>query len=497
MFVLMGPAGGGDGYRERVEAMPGDQPLDLRRVGEAARRNGALVALTVLAVMVIVLALSLRAPKRYEATARIAGDGAAAGAADPSAVATGLATNRELVTGPAVLSLAAAKKPGESAEALAGAVSARVEPDASILDITAASSDPREAARIANAVAGAFLARRRSDQRAAARRARLSLTAQLRRAGSGTAAGTLATALRERISDLALQEATAGTDLRLAEAATPPPRPAAPRPLRSALLAGLAALLIAITIAVVRDRTRRRGAQASELAARAGIPLLAVLPEGGRGALVTARVLGRRAGGKQNERLVVEQAALQGSVRLALPPRSQRTLLVCDIAGGEGAWRVAEGLAHSLSWARMDAALLRADRSTDPDADIAKARTAGHRYVIVAGPAVTGSTLLPLLACHATTAILVGRLGRTSAGEVATATQLLNALDVHTLGLVLTASSVDAATLREHGFDAAAPPPRRARRAQPRNGSAPDEPVLAASWPPEEADKPSANGRGD
>jgi len=475
----MGLAAGGDGPGARLAAdgTPGDPPIDLGRVGEAARRNGAMVVIAAAAVAGIVLFISLRAPERFSATARIAGDGAAVGTAGPSDVATGLATSRELVTAPAVLDGAARDVPGETAAALSAAVSARVNPDSNILDVTAISGDPAKAARIANAVAASFLERRTGDRRTAARLARKRLSAQLRGVRNTTAPGTLATALRERISDLALQEATAGSDLRFAEAAAPPERPFAPRPVRSAALAGLATLLIALTASVVRDRTRRRGAQAEELAARAGVPLLAVLPVRSRLWRPLRRLTLRP--GKQDERLVVEQAALQASVRLALPPRTQRTVLVCDVAGRGGAGQVAEGLARSLSWARLDAALVRADRSADLDAALGRARTDRPRYVIVQGPAVTGSSLLPVLACHASAAIVVGRLGRTSSGQVTTALQLLDALDVHTLGLVLTASPADAAALRGHAFDAAAPPPRRTRQT-PRGDAA-----EASAWPTE------------
>src|SRR4051812_38345889 len=365
------------------DGTPGDQPIDLGQVREAVRRSGALVAAAVVLVTAVVYYLSLQAPQRFEATARIAGDAAPANAGDPSAVATGLATYRELVTAPAVLEGAAADLPGTTTTNLDAAVAASVERDASILDVTATSGDPNRAAAMANAVATTFLARRAADQRRAARTARKTLGAQLRgvrettAAGTQTAAGNLATAIRERISDLALQEATAGNDLRLAEAAVAPTQPSAPRPLRSAALAGLAAFLLAVTAAVVHGRTRRRSAQARELADRAGVPLLAVLPDSGR--------LTRRSGRRSSERLVVEQAALQGAVRQALPPKSQRTLLVCDITGGEGAGRVADGLARSLTWARLDAVVLRPDASRQPDADLEQAQRAGHRYVILHG----------------------------------------------------------------------------------------------------------------
>jgi Mrp family chromosome partitioning ATPase len=84
--------------------------------------------------------------------------------------------------------------------------------------------------------------------------------------------------------------------------------------------------------------------------------------------------------------------------------------------------------------------------------------------VIVNAPAVNGSSGLPLLAWQASAAVLVGRLGRTSGGEVLTSAQLLGALGVPLLGLVLTAPAADAAAIRERGFEAPAALPRRVRR---------------------------------
>ena len=87
---------------------PGDPPIDLGRVGAAVRRHAALVVAIVALVVVAVLVASLRAPMRYDATARIASTGAASPTnADPNSLAAGLATSRELATGPAVLAAAA------------------------------------------------------------------------------------------------------------------------------------------------------------------------------------------------------------------------------------------------------------------------------------------------------------------------------------------------------------------------------------------------------
>ena len=447
---------------------PGDPPIDLGRVGAAVRRHAALVVAIVALVVVAVLVASLRAPMRYDATARIASTGAASPTnSDPNSLAAGLATSRELATGPAVLAAAARKLPGASASSLSGAVTASVETDASILDVTASAGDPRRAAGVATTVAKSFLSLRAAAQRAAAERAKAVLQAQLNAVPNKNSPSSLATALRERISDLAVSQATAGSDLRLVEEASVPTRASAPRPLRNAVFAGLSALLLAVVAAVIRDRSRRRAAEARELAARADLPLLAVVPDGG--GIVTRRVralirrlpLGAR---RESEQAIVEQAALQAAVRAALPPRAPRTVLICGIDSGQGSARVAAGLTRSLSWAGQDAVLVDSTARGPTDHALDEARGGGHRYVIVNAPAVNGSSGLPLLAWQASAAVLVGRLGRTSGGEVLTSAQLLGALGVPLLGLVLTAPAADAAAIRERGFEAPAALPRRVRR---------------------------------
>jgi capsular polysaccharide biosynthesis protein len=481
----MGSGSSADGAEQpavptQQAAAPSDPPIDLTRVAGAVRRHAGLVTGAVVFVMTLVLITSLRAPQRYDATARIAatGSGSEAAAADPDTVATALAASRELAVSPETLKAAAGKLPGRSPAALEGVVTTRVEPDASILDITASDSDPRSAADIANTVAAVFLERRALAQRAAAARAKLVLETQLAALVDKTSPSSLAMALRDRIGDLSVSEATAGSDLQLAEPAAPPARASAPRPLRNAVFAGLATLLLAIVAAVLRDRARRRAGEARQLAAHAGLPLLAVVPDPDAVTRAIRSLMRRvpRAAQREDDRTVVEQAALQAAVRSALPPRVARTLLVCGVDGAAGSSRVAAGLSRSLSWAGLDAELVDSTRP-GPIADaIEEALNDGHRYVIVSAPPADGSSELPLVAWQAGAAILVGRLGRTSGADVLTATQLLDALRVHVLGLVLTARPADAAAVRERGFEPPAAAPRRVRRAPARNGRAPSTP---------------------
>src|SRR5207248_8571975 len=83
----------------------------------------------------------------------------------------------------------------------------------------ASAASPRDAARIANAVANAFLARQRSFElrRVQAARARL-VDAMARLRGTPGSRGEIAL-IRERLSELSVSEANAGSELQLAEAA--------------------------------------------------------------------------------------------------------------------------------------------------------------------------------------------------------------------------------------------------------------------------------------
>jgi capsular polysaccharide biosynthesis protein len=463
---------------------PSDPPVDLHRVAAAVRRSRVPVIACVLAVMGAVLLVSARAPARYQATARIAAEAdTAAGPVDPNAMAARLAASRELVTAPSVLAVVAQRRPGETPRGLAGKLSATVESEAGILDVSATDTRPRVAAALANAAAAAFLERRAVGQRQAAERARGVLTAQLRE--TGTAPG-VAAALRERIGDLAVSEATAGSDLRLVESADVPEQPYAPRPVRNAIFAGLAALLLAVLAAVARDRMRGRSDRGREIARQAGVPLLAVLPPSAGAPAQRRRPWRRRAHTDPG----VELAALRAAVIVALPSDAQSTVLVCGIAGDEGAGRVAAGLLRSLRLASLDAVFVHADGSDGDRAAVRAAQRDGHRYVVVSGPTIAGSPELPQLAGQASAAILVGRVGQTAASTAAAAARLLRAFELDLLGLVLTTAGAEAgADAEAEWIDGAA------TRATPSRAGL--WATVAPEVPAPPADKPSANGRGN
>ena len=440
----------------------GEPPVDLRRVSRALRESRRLVAAIVVLVTAIVLVVSLGSPDRYRTGARIADDPAATETGDVTTADRRLATSSELVTGPTVLAGAARQIPGESASSLAGKVTASVDPAAGILDVTATDGDPRRAARIANAVAATFLTERTRLERREAARARERFAAEIAaQQKAGATAETLA-ALRERLSELAVAEVTAGSGLRLAQPATPPSQPYAPKPVRSAVIAFFAALFAAVLIALARDRLRSPAPDARALGAAAELPLIAALPAGR---------------GWGMDRTMIEEAALQACVRTVLPPRRQRVVLVRGIDGDDGSAAVAAALARALTWAGHPSVLVRVGLPAgpapapdvpviavgDPDEELADLRPAGYRYVIVDGPPAGDATALRQLARNATAVIAVARLGRSSLSGAAATRRLIDALSLHGLGLVVTCSAAEASEIASEGFDAPEPLPTRPR----------------------------------
>jgi capsular polysaccharide biosynthesis protein len=457
----------------------GETPVDLKRVTGALRESRRLVAAIVVLVTGAVLVVSLLSPARYRTDARIADDPASGEAADIATADRQLATSRALVTAPTVLARAAERVPGETADSLAAKVSASVGADTSILDVAATDGNPERAAQIANAVANTFLAERATVEREVVARARERLQREI--AGERRAKAPQATldALNQRLSELAVSEVLAGSNLRLVQPAAVPEEPYAPRPVRSAVIAFFAALFVGVLIALARDRLRASPPDARTLAAAADLPLIAALP-------ATAGKKRRRRFRRRRvwavDHAMIEEAALQSCVRTALPPRAQRVVLVHGIDGDGSV--IAATLARSLSWAGHATALVRmwpADRTapapdvpllewTDVEDDIGELRRSDVRYAIVESPPPSEGTQLRQLARHMTAVILVARLGSSSLTDAAATRRLVDALGLHPLGLVVTCSAAEAAAIERDGFEGPLRPPSRPRAASP-NGA--------------------------
>src|SRR5512132_3432536 len=198
--------------------LPPEQPIDVGRYANALRRSKLLIAAIVIAVTGIVLLMSLALPKTYSADATILFDESQSLATTSTTDAERqLATIQKLLVTRDVLARSARRLPGETVASLGGKISASVDPTANIVTITADASTAKRAARIANVVAASFLARERAAELAGIRSAEARLQASITKLKGTPGSKAQIALIRERLSELSLSEATAGSELQLAD----------------------------------------------------------------------------------------------------------------------------------------------------------------------------------------------------------------------------------------------------------------------------------------
>ena len=325
---------------------PRDEPVDVPRYLAALKRGWPLITLIIVLMTVTVLLLSLALPKTYKATARILMEDQTGvlQPADVESTTRRLATVQTLLTTRDVLTQASARLPGESVETLEDKVEVAVDQNANIVDVSATDGDADGAAAIANGVARSFLTLERAQERERLARARADLEAA-RDKLRGTAGTTEAVqAIEERLSDLSVSEASAGSDLRLAQTALPPTEPDSPRPVRNAIFAFFASAFIGVLAALALDQLAPRLSGPRELSRLTGLPILAALPPP------------RRRRSAQTEEAY---QALQAS--LLQLPATRKVVLVTSPFAGEDKSTVALRLAESLARAGSRTLLVSAD----------------------------------------------------------------------------------------------------------------------------------------
>jgi capsular exopolysaccharide synthesis family protein len=494
----------GDGFgRYGPPEIPPDQPLEIGRYVDALRRSKVLIALIVGGLTAAVLVISLLLPKTYRATAKLLVDGTGDSlvSGDAESAQRRLATIQVLLKTRAVRTGAARNVQGETVDTLGDKVKTSVDQNANIVNIVATDDDAQGAARIANVVAGTFLAQQRRVESQRLNRARASLRsalAELRQQPPLQAQAEIA-AIRERLTDLELSAASRGSELQLAEQAQPPERPSSPRPVRNAAFAFFASVFIAALVVLARAQLRPRISGSRELSRMLELPVLGQVPHV------------RRALGQSPRTLSAPEyeayQTLQASLRMQLPPARQQIVLVTSALHGEGktevtaalglvlaqagqrTWLVSAdmrrprlhelldvaqspGLAEVLAGARrgrdsgateMSAARHAPRRARDPDSGSLHVLASGRRpsdpakllasdaldvffdeikqsdydYVLLDGPPLLGLVDSQVLAKRADGVLLVCRPDRLTSENAIDMRDLLARLDVQALGLVI------------------------------------------------------------
>jgi succinoglycan biosynthesis transport protein ExoP len=228
-----------------------DEPVEVRRYIDALRRGRWLILTLALTAALVAFILSSLAPDRFTATSIIVKrvTSASSDTVDVDSLARELATIGQLLVTTDVLGRAADKVgDGETATSLSKTVKASVNPDANLISVSAtATKDPKKAATIANAVAD-------------------------------PAAQQQQQAIRQRLSDLGVAQAAAGIDLSVAQRAGIPKQRTSPKPLRNSIIALFLGLFIGVLVALGRDLLVPRVSGARELSRLLDLPMLAAIP---------------------------------------------------------------------------------------------------------------------------------------------------------------------------------------------------------------------------
>lgn len=233
--------------------------LDLRHYVQAVWRRKWLILQFVIIIPAIVLVLSLRQTKVYDATARVmvesqsstvnavAGQNLGDRPPDDRTVATlaGFVATPEIAQKViAQLSLTTAPRD------LLKHVSSTPGTNANVVMITAADHSAQRAAAIANSFAQQFVTWRQTSQQSALEAALTILDGQMAQVKRGSSAYL---AMADRRSQLAVLKALTTGGVELGEAAPVPTSPASPKPVRNTLLAIGAALILGIGVAFLRE----------------------------------------------------------------------------------------------------------------------------------------------------------------------------------------------------------------------------------------------------
>ena len=348
--------------RYTAPELPPDDPVEVGRYLDAFKRSRWLIALIAVGVTAAVFVISLLLPKTYQATSKLVLNPTAASVSssgDAQSTQRDLATVRVLLTTRELL--AATVKSGlagETVDSLRNKVTASVDPDANVVNIVGTDDTARGAAAIANTVAATFLDRERRQQQQQVNRNRAFLTEKLAVLQASLTTlnqnevGPQIAAIQQQLTDLAVN-ANSGPALELAERAQAPSSPSSPRPVRNALFGLFASLFIAALVVLARAQLRPRVSGSRELGRLLDLPVMVEVP-----------FVRRRFGHSPNTLSAIEYEAyqtLQASLRMQLPPDTQRTVLVTSALHGEGKTEVTAALGLVLAQAGQRTWLVSAD----------------------------------------------------------------------------------------------------------------------------------------
>jgi capsular polysaccharide biosynthesis protein len=252
----------------------------------ALRRRWLPAALCVLLVPVGTFALASRQSDTYEATASLlfrAPEGQTA-PLRTTFFAEALDRNRRAATNLQLVSLEnvsarAARELGGGATADSVKADLKVsgEPQSDLISVTGRSESPREAARVANAVADAYISFRADANRTRIRQAQDLLRRRIAALSAEELASSRGRTLRQRAVQLDREQAVQAGDAEIVEPATPPTSASNPSVKRLTAVGLLAGGGLALLFVLALERADRRVRDADEAVDVLSMPELAHL----------------------------------------------------------------------------------------------------------------------------------------------------------------------------------------------------------------------------
>jgi capsular exopolysaccharide synthesis family protein len=333
---------------------PSEGGRDLRSYGKVFWRWKWLFLICVLAIPTGAYFLSARNKKLYQSSvvlqiSQLSVDSPLFGnQTAPTNPAQVVNTAARLIATSAVAAEAARRlhPPPPRSRSLLGQIGVIPDPEASFVTITARASIPQRAADIANAFAEALKVQRANQATKRLDRGIARLKLQLEQLkGDRVQERQLSQQLQQFRALRAVQDANA----EVVEAAVPSRSAVSPRPVRTAALGLILAILIGLGAVVLAENVDRRVRRADELEALTGLPLLSSIP--------------RTAYPGEEHSHQDEEAfqRLRANLTYFNIDRSLASVLVTSPVAADGKTTVATNLAKTLARSGKDVILVDAD----------------------------------------------------------------------------------------------------------------------------------------
>jgi len=165
-----------------------------------------------------------------------------------------------------------------STEELSNMVSATPGSQTDIIDVAASSSDPAEAADVANAFARNFIAVQQNSDREAIALAEQVIQSQLNRMTAAELASDRGRLLSSRLEELTIMAELQTGGFKITQPAVAPRAPFTPQPVRNLVLALAVGLVLGVGLAFLVEYLDRRIKDETGLEREFGLPVLATIP---------------------------------------------------------------------------------------------------------------------------------------------------------------------------------------------------------------------------